>query len=90
MPKRISKLVREEAAMLCAICASDVEPTSMMDAQISITGSHEVTEAVRLACDAWCFAFDNVVGQYKSQELDAEAEALLRCGWSPEDGGNNG
>lgn len=77
---RISKKVREEAALLCAIAASDnydgiVSAAWRLD---SIEGAQE------LALEAQAFACSQRRLLTNYAETYAEAEALLRCGWSPE------
>ncbi len=91
--KRISKRVREEAARVCAACANRGEPISVTDAVAAIYGITR-TEAVRTrvakaAVEAWAWAHHN--GERRPFPFDvdslrddyAEAEALIRTGWSP-------
>jgi hypothetical protein len=88
---KIPKRVREEAALICAIAASDPAPEHRrpcydFDLAMSLglwRGDINKTAAnpsVRLALDAWEYAHDRLGW---TQETDAEAEALLRCGWEP-------
>jgi hypothetical protein len=78
---RVSKKVREEAALLCAIAAStDIFAMSAVrDLDLS-------RDAERLAYGAWARSFwetTHTRGECWCEDW-AEAEALLRCGWSPE------
>lgn len=79
---KISKKVREEAALICAIAASNGEETEQAYATVADLlgisrrqGGHE-TASETLAYEAWVVCRD-------SDHPDAEAEALLRTGWSP-------
>lgn len=78
---RISKRVREEAAHLCAVWASTPE---------GWYGGSWSPAAIDLYRQAFAKAFGHDVGDYKgpydieAHEAAAEAEALLRTGWSPE------
>ena len=84
MKKRISKRVREEAAIICAIAAST---SDMNQSYRAVCDSLDIacrdTQGLELpffelALAAW--------GETASAENpDAEAEALLRTGWSPGD-----
>jgi hypothetical protein len=90
--KRISKKVREEAARICAIAASsgDDYPRPCYDQEIAIDlglyrGSASATmkvPAIALAVAAWTRVFD-ASDEMWSRATDAEAEALLRTGWTP-------
>jgi hypothetical protein len=89
---RISKRVRDEAALICAIAASEV-PESLMfrgpRAYYLNIGEHlgagrNVSRGVRLANAVWSRLTNGGRGLW-TQALDVEAEALLRCGWSPGD-----
>jgi len=94
MTKRIPKRIREEAAMLCAIAASSTRGHGITSAFNAIRGTdHGVMTiiddpAYRLASKAFVASFDrpqcltsNGMQDWPAQM--AEAEALLRCGWSP-------
>ncbi len=89
--KRISKRVREEAALICAIAASRGEPISITSVASLIHGI-DVVAAVRkktakLAVKAWAVAHEGFdAGSYGFEAIRdeyAEAEALLRTGWTP-------
>lgn len=72
--KRISKRTREQAMMLCALAASNMTNTIEAD---TIVGAGP--GAVRLAGAALDYVFE----VKNNREWYAEAEALLRTGWSP-------
>lgn len=76
---RISKRVREEAARLCAIGASG--PVAMFEVFEQLDPSQP---AAQLAWDAFGFAC-RTVGECadRSRVVRAEAEAMLRTGWTP-------
>jgi hypothetical protein len=90
---KISKKVREQAAMICAIAAStpnehgtrpfyDVEVAQWLGLWRGTCAKTYAKEpAVKLALDAWGFVFD--CGERWTAETDAEAEAILRTGWVP-------
>ena len=80
MGKRISESVREEAAVLCAISAS--QRGMGFEYLANCTGASP--DAVKLAYDAWGFAWLGL--RSTCSEADAEAEALIRCGWEPSNG----
>lgn len=89
MSKRISKRVREEAALICAIAANRGEPISVSSTASMLYGVDSVQAARRssakLAVEAWAFAAQ-MGGRYDADQLRddyAEAEALLRTGWEP-------
>lgn len=85
---KISKKTREEAALICAICASadpqQDEWGSTYQASC-LTGLDRTAQ--KLASDAWLFVTNDAphVEDYDARvrERYAEAEALLRTGWSP-------
>jgi hypothetical protein len=80
--KRISKEVREEAAMICAIAAScRFTGAEAGDA----TGASEL--AMSLAYRSWFHSMHGSSHRFGSDWSQdwAEAEALLRTGWSPGD-----
>jgi hypothetical protein len=83
--KRISKRVREEAALLCAIAAS-TNDVSLSDAAFFRASGFD--RAWQVALDAKIFVCRNSsLDSSEDYELAcAEAEALLRCGWIPGDG----
>jgi hypothetical protein len=90
--RRISKKVREEAALICAISASEPGTRRCYDFEIAKDlglwrGSIAKTAkrpSVALALAAWTHVFNADEIEW-SEETDAEAEALLRCDWSPGD-----
>lgn len=83
--------VREEAAIICAVAASGGLPWhgkrfyEYRSIQIEI-GFHFTSGD--LALEAYSHVMrilrDEDPGSAWTREVDAEAEALLRCGWSPE------
>lgn len=86
---RISKKVREEAALICAVCASGPDETSdehpwprplTNRAANAILASDA---AYNLALDARLFVSRFFNLSTYTRESDAEAEALLRTGWEP-------
>ena len=87
---KITRKVREEAALLCAIAASTSWELMPLHEDASLdhssewfqSGSPDVhTEAGALAIAA---AATVEVGYFTADERWAEAEAMLRTGWSPE------
>lgn len=86
MGKRISKRVREEAALICAVSASwpaDRRDHDYHSISIQIGASNEST---LLAADALCAVEDDGSPsgwRLWRREDDAEAEALLHTGWTP-------
>ena len=82
MKKRYSKKVREEAALICAIAASGGWKSMEWSygSAASALGIRSET-AISLAWNAWKTLSDSY-GQ-TDRERDAEAEALIRTGWSP-------
>lgn len=86
---KISKKVREEAALICALQASsDLERChpELNDNDIAATLGVD-GQAILLAWNAWLYVANALGWPYpiESPVLDAEAEALLRTGWSPGD-----
>ena len=90
MSKRISNRVREEAALLCSVVASN-RAVALSDAEywldISPSKRAGVIDGFGLACAARVHIQKLVTcahnGDYRL--VCAEAESLLRCGWSPGD-----
>lgn len=86
---KISKRTREQAALICAIAAS--EPKASLGGE-TLFGVAERLDApeqtTRLAHDAKTFAWNVLVRlgwhQWVYEAACAEAESLLRCGWSPQ------
>lgn len=83
MSERITKKVREEAAILASIGACDEHRSRALD-----DARQGIDPAVDdLYWEAWGQARQNLPDEpIASGVLDAEAEALLRTGWSPSDG----
>jgi len=80
---KISKRVREEAAMLCAIAASAERYYCLVDIQ-HMLGIRQDEDVWFLAASA--FHSNTAKSFYVyDQARYAEAESLLRCGWSPGD-----
>lgn len=86
--KRISKRTRKQAALICAIAASGgmwlpgESRWSRYYANISIDLDEPSNEALHLAVGAYHHVMRALGGPW-TVEVDAEAEALLRTGWSP-------
>ncbi|HKP08327.1 MAG TPA: hypothetical protein VJU58_13825 [Microbacterium sp.] len=87
MRKRYSKKVREDAALICAIAASSGDIgwyTYDTGEQIDA-----VAGAAELAAEAWNFVRVNDGDRFldmlteAARIRDAEAEALIRTGWTP-------
>lgn len=80
--KKISAKVRDEAATICAACASEPVFVGVHHARDAIGASQE---AGLLACDAWDFVDRSLGFTYSplAPLAYAEAEALLRTGWTP-------
>ena len=81
---KISKRVREEAAMICAIAASNaglgigINPIPGSMSAAKWIGRNKDSAATRLAWEAF------MATRRIFSEGYAEAESLLRTGWSPE------
>lgn len=76
--KRYSARVREQAALICQVAASNGAQYwnySHTARRLGISA-----EAELLAFQAWRASCQL---QYLIPDRDAEAESLLRCGWSP-------
>lgn len=76
MGKRISKKVRNEAALLCAIAASN---------GIALASTGGSQPAFLVAVEARVAAIRSGMSSHDDyyRETCAEAEALLRTGWTP-------
>jgi len=74
--------VREEAALICAIAASDGDHWLSYDDIADALGI-DALAPVNLAYDAWNWAVETSPDSYTQVECDALAEALLRTGWTP-------
>jgi hypothetical protein len=88
--KRISKRVREEAALILACCASaDRFDNEFGSTYQSMLGLDVGREPQSLAYKAWDYVTDHVgmrpipTWETGKRYRYAEAEALLRTGWSP-------
>lgn len=77
---RVTKKLREQAALLCQLAASN-DWGDVLEAALGIDTNG--TPAELLAIDAWRHARDIGPLIYGSEPW-AEAESLLRTGWSPE------
>jgi len=88
---RISKRTREQAAMICAVSASDGSPRPDRDCYDLVAGRlwpRPPKHAVNLALAAWDHVRDmecptGAVYVSWTAATDADAEALLRTGWEP-------
>ena len=77
---KIPKSTREQAAMICSIAASVPGDVYTRPFTATIANALRTSKrAMELASAARCLAIDDDW----NQETDAEAEARLRCGWSP-------
>ena len=82
---RISRKVREEAALICAIAASTEcggRPVFLSASGVAIDAS---LEAMSVAYKAAAVTDRLVYKHGNFHEVDAEAESLLRTGWCPGD-----
>jgi hypothetical protein len=77
----VGKRTREQAALVCAIAACERKRSglSMTDIALHLNVSHA---AYQLAMKARAYVAD-MDGHDGYEHACAEAEALLRCGWSP-------
>ena len=80
---RISKRTREDAALILSIAASD-------EAVLYVASLYRIAyqiDASRDACDLACAARDEAAHKlwpmYEPVLMHAEAEAMVRTGWSP-------
>jgi hypothetical protein len=89
----VASRTRERAAMLCQIAASNVEQvredhgSDMDQLALHLFGEHD-SDAVELAASAWLAVDPEPLGITDPWDgtREAEAEAMLRCGWAPADG----
>jgi hypothetical protein len=85
--KRISKKTRERAALICAMSASGRGYACFTGCVADHLGIHEESASVRLAYLAIVFVETTVQSPQRARGWHranpAEAEALLRTGWSP-------
>lgn len=81
---KITKRTREQAALICAISASNWDP-NMWQAALAAGVDPSDTTSFSLAVDACCFVVDSLGNPHgtPNPETRAEAEALLRTGWTP-------
>lgn len=91
MKPRYTKRVREEAALICAIAASggvfevfEDLPGRYSCVYMTIYRSlgTPTTGSLSLAVRAYVTVTDELQCGW-TRQVDAEAEALIRCGWSP-------
>ena len=80
MAKKISKRTREQAAMICAIAASNDVNQPYVDV-VETVGMRVSDQAMDLAIKAHAKVIYSLVPDRDG--ADAEAEALIRTGWSP-------
>ncbi len=91
-----SARVREEAALIASVMASTPDVYAQYqfvseslgldrsnERELAGGGYGKDTVAEWLAIQAWSYAYRRL--QADNQTLDAEAESLLRSGWSPGD-----
>jgi hypothetical protein len=83
--RRISKRVREEAALICAVAASsgDQQSYSFLEVQASLGVSSDAVGVGHKAIDVVIDTTAATPGPDMSRVDWAEAEALLRTGWTP-------
>jgi hypothetical protein len=83
--KRISKRVREEAALFAQVRACEWAAYPASTAVFGFARASEDLGTSGPAVDLVCGAFDAIPAwcTYPLSEQWAEAEALLRTGWSP-------
>ncbi len=89
---RISEKVREEAARLCSACACHSNPISVTDMTSALYGVPRTVAVrklvARVAVRAWSAAHIKLrndpseIDDETTREDYAEAEALLRTGWT--------
>lgn len=87
MSKRISKKVREDAALICAIAASGGVHLEQCGRRSRVYAEivRELGDALERGLSLAVHAYAELRNVYPNWpvELDAEAEALIRTGWSP-------
>jgi len=84
--KKIDKRTREEAALICAIAACELKAHNGGVAAWGVADRIGATrESLNLALDAKVFAIAGRIDdtEWNYEHACAEAEALLRTGWSP-------
>jgi hypothetical protein len=84
MREKFSKREREAAAMYCALMASATKAQWPLP-EIAQACADASWRAISLATSAVCFVTSLSIYPLISREIDAEAESLIRCGWSPGD-----
>lgn len=80
-PRHYTEEVREQAALVCAIAASSEGLFPWYHDIAECLGLDAGSAALELAVDAWFEVRAHGLGW--NREVDAEAEALIRTGWSP-------
>lgn len=84
MSTTITKKTRDEAILICAVAASTPEFNQNYNGAFFALDVSDA--ALELALSAWSNVVDRVYA-YKfriaEKHIDAEAEAMLRTGWSP-------
>ena len=75
--KRIGRRTRERAALICQVAASNGVWNYISAA--SVVGIDMFDHAIDVAC--WAYAA-SYMARRRRTDCDAEAEALLRSGWS--------
>jgi sensor histidine kinase YesM len=85
MKARYSKKVREEAALICSIAASGGVHDGIRSTRVYRWIGDElevINGAISLAIHAYLYLIHRHYTAW-TQQLDAEAEALIRTGWCP-------
>jgi len=83
---KYSKKVRDGAALICAIAASTPSLANAYRSTKIELGASVSHESLGLALSAWVYARDVLMerfGMSDTYQVDAEAEALIRTGWTP-------
>ena len=82
----ISTEDRETAALICAIAASTPDMRDNYSSVCFHAGVDVAGPAANLAYDAWFKVHRQLGSDVPPGVRDAEAEALIRSGWSPSPG----
>lgn len=80
----ISKKVREDAALICAIAALRPVGSGLdyfLPEIANDLGMGRRGAAARIACDAYSYVVERT-GEYFASSAPAEAESLIRTGWT--------
>lgn len=85
MPHKYSKRDRDAAAMYCALLASATEEQYPLTALTLSAIAKAGWRARKLASRAVSLVVAQSSWPLTSREVDAEAESLIRSGWSPGD-----